>query len=163
MEQGADTGSTGPGGASRGHGRRHGTSAYGRTRPAGSDGVDSADTTESAAEFVGVLKALAHPMRLQILQWLRDPATQFPLQDGPGRSGANDAGEGGQVEDPYAYGVCLKQITDRTGLAQSTVSSFMQCLERQNLVISTRVGKWTHYRRNEDYIAELRNLFADII
>lgn len=38
----------------------------------------------------------------------------------------------------------------KTGLAQSTVSAYMAVLERAGLVRSTRVGKWTHYRRDEE-------------
>ncbi|MFI7636902.1 ArsR/SmtB family transcription factor [Nonomuraea sp. NPDC049400] len=37
----------------------------------------------------------------------------------------------------------------KCGLAQSTVSSYMTTLERAGLVQSTRVGKWTHYKRDE--------------
>ncbi len=29
----------------------------------------------------------------------------------------------------------------------------MAALERAGLVVSTRVGKWTHYKRDEEYIA----------
>ncbi|MEV5432333.1 metalloregulator ArsR/SmtB family transcription factor [Streptomyces sp. NPDC052701] len=87
------------------------------------------------------LKALANPVRLQVLQWLREPELHFPV----------DAA----VTDPRAVGVCVSHIQAKTGLAQSTVSAYMATLERAGLVRSTRVGKWTHYRRDEERISRL--------
>lgn len=87
------------------------------------------------------LKALANPVRFQVLQWLREPEEHFPV---------NPA-----VTDPREVGVCVSHIQAKTGLAQSTVSAYMAVLERAGLVRSTRVGKWTHYRRDEERIASL--------
>ena len=78
---------------------------------------------------------------MQVLRWLRDPERNFDLD--------------GAVADPYEVGVCVTHIRARVGLAQSTVSAYMAELERAGLVRSTRVGKWTHYRRDEQRIAEL--------
>ena len=61
------------------------------------------------------------------------------------------------------YGVCIKQITDKVGLAQSTVSAFMRALEREGLVTSTRIGKWTHYKRDEKRIAEIRSQVVTLL
>lgn len=105
-----------------------------------------ATRTEELDDLVELLKVLAHPMRLRILQWLRDPRGHFPVEQG--------------IADPEEYGICVSQITDKANLAQSTISSFMRALERENLVISTRVGKWTHYKRNEKRIAELREALS---
>ena len=80
--------------------------------------------------MVDALKVLAHPVRLQILQWL--PWSE--IRPGP-----------------------------QVGLAQSTVSAFMRALEREGLVTSTRIGKWTHYKRNETRIAEVRSQVATLI
>ncbi|QPS33546.1 ArsR/SmtB family transcription factor [Brevibacterium casei] len=107
---------------------------------------DSPAHTEDLDSLVEVLKVLAHPMRLKILQWLRDPRGQFPVEQG--------------IADPDEYGICVSQITDKADLAQSTISSFMRTLERENLVTSTRVGKWTHYKRNEKRIAEIREALS---
>jgi len=93
---------------------------------------DSADL----GVMVDALKVLAHPVRLRILQWLRDPRAEF---------------------------LCIKQITDKVGLAQSTVSAFMRALEREGLVTSTRIGKWTHYKRDEQRIAEVRSQVATLL
>lgn len=86
-------------------------------------------------------KALANPVRLQVLQWLREPEQHFPVEP--------------EITDPRTVGVCVSHIQAKTGLAQSTVSAYMSTLERAGLVRSTRVGKWTHYRRDEESIARL--------
>jgi len=52
-------------------------------------------------------------------------------------------------------GVCVTHLAAKTGLAQSTISSYMSSLERVGLVRSTRVGKWTHYRRNDAQVDDL--------
>lgn len=87
------------------------------------------------------LRALANPVRFQVLAWLRDPDENFPVES---------AGV-----DRRAVGVCVSHIQARTGLAQSTVSAYMALLENAGLVRSTRVGKWTHYRRDEERIARV--------
>ncbi|MFI5613839.1 ArsR/SmtB family transcription factor [Amycolatopsis sp. NPDC051903] len=87
---------------------------------------------------VKALRALANPVRLQLLAWLREPERHFPLDNG-----VNEAG------------VCVSYLQAKAGLAQSTVSAYLAELERAGLVRSTRVGKWTHYKRDEDRIAEL--------
>jgi ArsR family transcriptional regulator len=89
-------------------------------------------------ELAGVLKALAHPARLRILGWLRDPSG-FPPQ----------------LEPAEEVGVCLKHIQARAGVSQSTASQYMAVLHAAGLVDSTRIGQWTHYRRNEQRIAQL--------
>ncbi|NUU24235.1 MAG: helix-turn-helix transcriptional regulator [Streptomycetaceae bacterium] len=102
---------------------------------------DTSAADASAAQLLEAFKALANPVRLQLLQWLRDPREHFPVEDG--------------IADPDEVGVCVSHIQAKTGLAQSTVSAYMAALERAGLVRSTRVGKWTHYRRDEDHIARL--------
>jgi DNA-binding transcriptional ArsR family regulator len=95
-------------------------------------------------ELTEVLKALANPARLQLMQWLREPEANFA--------------EFEPLADRKTVGVCVTHLQAKSGLAQSTVSSYMTSLERAGLVTSTRVGKWTHYRRNEAQIAEALSL-----
>lgn len=90
--------------------------------------------TGDLTTLIEPLKALANPVRLQVLQWLRTPEDHFPVNE---------------------VGVCVSHIQAKTGLAQSTVSAYMAVLERAGLVRSARVGKWTHYRRDEERIARL--------
>jgi ArsR family transcriptional regulator len=92
-------------------------------------------------DLIEVFKALGNPARLQIMQWLKDPEAHF--------------GEYEPIADRRAVGVCVTHIQAKAGLAQSTVSSYMSTLERAGLVRPTRVGKWTHYRRDEERLARL--------
>ncbi len=97
-------------------------------------------------DLVGAFKALGHPTRLAILGWLKDPAS-FPPQDQPAEQ----------------VGVCLKHIQARAQVSQSTASQFMAVLQRAHLVSCTRVGQWSHYRRNEEVIAALgESLSVDV-
>jgi DNA-binding transcriptional ArsR family regulator len=83
------------------------------------------------------LKALANPVRLQILNWLREPRRYFSDQ---------------QVGDLDVDGVCVSVIQRRADLSQSTVSQYLTDLQRAGLVQSKRVGQWTYYRRDEEGI-----------
>jgi DNA-binding transcriptional ArsR family regulator len=101
-----------------------------------------ADTAVSLdPDLVRALRALSNPMRLQLLAWLREPERHFPTERA--------------IADPAEVGVCVSHIQAKVGLAQSTVSAYMAELERAGLVTATRVGKWTHYKRDEERIAEL--------
>ncbi|SIQ25642.1 transcriptional regulator, ArsR family [Rhizobium sp. RU20A] len=88
-----------------------------------------------------ILKAIAHPMRRELLVWLKDPDAHFE----PGHA----------IE---GLGVCAGQF-ERCGLSQSTVSSHLATLQRAGLVTATRRGQWIYYQRNEETIARfLKNL-----
>ncbi|KQQ05595.1 MULTISPECIES: ArsR/SmtB family transcription factor [unclassified Rathayibacter] len=89
-------------------------------------------------QMVAAFKALGHPTRLAILGWLGEPET-FPPQDRPAEE----------------VGVCLKHIQARAEVSQSTASQFMATLQRAGLVTCTRIGQWSHYRRNEEVLSAL--------
>jgi DNA-binding transcriptional ArsR family regulator len=91
---------------------------------------------------IEIFKALSNKSRLQILSWLKEPEINFP----------------GQIEDGFTHGVCVGQIHEKSGLTQSTVSEYLTSLQRAGLVISTRKGQWTYYKRNEETFAALSNL-----
>ncbi|MEU0316165.1 metalloregulator ArsR/SmtB family transcription factor [Nocardioides sp. NPDC006273] len=97
-------------------------------------------------EAVEALKALAHPARLQIMDWLRDPHGEFSQWE--------------PIADRDEVGVCVSHLQAKSGLAQSTVSSYMATLERAGLVRSTRIGKWIHYRRDEDMMSQLAEVLS---
>ena len=101
--------------------------------------MDATTDLDLAAAF----KALGHPTRLAILGWLKDPES-FPPQ-------AKPAAE---------VGVCLKHIQARAQVSQSTASQFMAVLQRAGLVSCTRIGQFSHYRRDEASIAELSRALA---
>lgn len=90
-------------------------------------------------ENIEIFKALSNKSRLQMLEWLKDPETNFPEQTAYG----------------YEYGVCVGQIQAKAGLTQSTVSEYLSILQRAGFIESTRVGQWTYYKRNENAFAEL--------
>ena len=99
-------------------------------------------------ETVDVLRALASPRRLQILEWLRDPVAHFPPQR-----------DGDLVKD----GVCVIFIADKLGVAQPTATTHLQALARAGLVTAKRIGPWTFYRRDEPAIrAFTRTLREDL-
>ncbi|MGH8779954.1 ArsR/SmtB family transcription factor [Paraburkholderia sp.] len=91
-------------------------------------------------------KALANPVRREILAWLREPSTHFPDQ-----------------EITLEHGVCAGEIDERCGLSQSTVSAHLAALQRAELVTSKRVGQWVFFKRNEPVItAFLEHMNADL-
>jgi DNA-binding transcriptional ArsR family regulator len=92
-------------------------------------------------DVIRAFRALSNPMRLQLLVWLREPERHFVLA--------------GAIADPIEVGVCVSHIQAKVGLAQSTVSAYMSDLQQAGLVHATRVGKWTHYKRDEQRIAQL--------
>ena len=81
---------------------------------------------------------------LNILKWLKDPESNFPPQ-------------GGCLSEPVDLkgGVCVSSIQAKANLSPSTVSNFLDILQRAGLLLSERHGKWTYYRRNEDTIKAL--------
>jgi DNA-binding transcriptional ArsR family regulator len=93
---------------------------------------------DTATEWETAFKALANPMRVQILQWLKDPGS-FPPQ----------------LEPAEEVGVCLKHIQARANVSQSTASQYMAALQAADLVTTTRIGQWRHYKRNEQQIEKL--------
>jgi DNA-binding transcriptional ArsR family regulator len=80
-----------------------------------------------------VIKALNHPVRRDILHWLKDPQVYFADQ-----------------EHALENGVCAGKIDQRAGLSQSTVSAHLATLQRAGLISSKRVGQWHFFKRNEE-------------
>ena len=96
--------------------------------------------------IVEISKILSNKTRVNILNWLKDPEAHFPPH---------------QDIDHFNDGVCVGYIQDKAGLSQSTISTYLNSMQNANLIIPTRHGKWTYYRRNEEviqsYIKELQN------
>lgn len=88
-------------------------------------------------DVLKINKALSNPTRLDILKWLKDPDQHFPPHRELGH---------------FDFGVCVLYIQEKAGLSQSTVSHYLTQMQNAGLVIPTRVGKWTYYRRDEDTI-----------
>jgi len=81
-------------------------------------------------------KALANPVRRQILAWLKEPDKYF----------------GEQVHQSLQAGVCAGLIDRRCGLSQSTVSAHLSTLVKAGLITSHRIGQWNYFKRNEEVI-----------
>lgn len=91
-------------------------------------------------------KALANPVRREILVWLKDPEANFPGQ-----------------EHPLSHGVCAGQIDSRCDMSQSTVSAHLATLSKAGLVTSQRVGQWIFFKRNETAIAAFLKQLHDTL
>ncbi len=89
-----------------------------------------------------VLKAIAHPVRLKFLKWLKEPENHF-----------NQA-------HPFSMGVCAHQF-EISGLSQSTVSSHLAALQAAGLVRSRKVGQWNFYERDEENITRFLEYLND--
>ena len=80
-------------------------------------------------------QALAHPLRRDILRWLKEPQRYFAAQ-----------------HHSLENGVCAGQIDQRAGLSQSTVSAHTATLQRAGLVTCQKVGQWHFSKRNDAVI-----------
>ncbi len=105
-----------------------------------------ADAERAAADLETVLKALSHPLRRQILNWLKDPENEFPAQT-----------------HAHELGVCAGQIDARAGVSQSTVSVHLATLVRAGLITSTRFGQWHFFRRDDRAIAAFKQRLDDLM
>ncbi len=84
-----------------------------------------------------ILKALANPVRRNILQWLKQPEQHFSQQ-----------------YHAFDAGVCAGQIDQKVGLSQSTVSNHLAILQKAELIRCQKVGQWSFYERNEQTIQQ---------
>lgn len=100
-----------------------------------------AESTELERAF----KALASARRLQILEWLKDPAAHFPPQE---------------HGDPVEHGACNMYITDKLGVSQPAASRHMKVLLDAGLVIATPRSGYVYYRRDTEAIARLTGQLA---
>jgi len=92
-------------------------------------------TKQSTPDLDDVIKALAHPVRREILGWLKDPKKYFPTQ-----------------MHSFELGVCAGKIFEKANLSQSTISAHLASLQRAGLVSPQKVGQWIFYSRNEALI-----------
>lgn len=84
-------------------------------------------------------KCLSNQIRLQIMEWLKDPESNFPPHE---------------TLKHFNDGVCVTYIQEKSGLSQSTISTYLTNMEKCGLLISTRHGKWSYLKRNEELIEE---------
>ncbi|WP_026074333.1 ArsR/SmtB family transcription factor [Brevibacillus massiliensis] len=89
---------------------------------------------------IEIFKALSNESRLQILQWLKEPEHHFTPHEGV---------------DLRETGVCVGQITKKLNMTQSTASQYLSILQRAGLIKTTRIGKFTYFKRDEQAIQEI--------
>lgn len=82
-------------------------------------------------------KCLSNQTRVQILEWLKEPDKNFPPHE---------------TLKHFNDGVCVTYIQEKAGLSQSTISTYLTNMEKSGLLISTRHGKWSYLKRNEELI-----------
>ena len=88
-------------------------------------------------DLIEINKVLSNETRVNILSWLKEPEKHFPPH---------------QELKHFNDGVCVQYIGEKAGLSQSTISHYLSMMEKAGLVTSTRWGKWTYYKRNEENI-----------
>lgn len=84
-------------------------------------------------------KCLSNQTRFQIMEWLKEPEKNFPPHESLRH---------------FDEGVCVTYIQEKAGLSQSTISTYLTNMEKCGLLISTRHGKWSYFRRNEQTIQQ---------
>lgn len=94
-----------------------------------------------------VSAALACPNRLSILRWLKAPADHFPPQ---------------VHADIEAVGVCGAFVAEKLGVTPATASAHLRILIDAGLIGSTRIGKWTYFKRNDGALLAFSVALADI-
>ena len=101
------------------------------------------NATGQTDAFDMAMRALAHPFRRNVLQWLADPDVYF--------TGAEYAA---------FRAVSAGMLHARSGLSQSTASGHLAQLEKAGLIRSKKVGQWVFFSRNEVAIRELAEWFS---
>jgi len=92
-----------------------------------------------------LLRALASDRRLLVLQWLRDPVAHFPPQT-----------DGDLVKD----GVCSQFIAAKLGVSQPTCGEHLKVLSRAGLIRGKKIRQWVFYQRDEERIAQFKDLLG---
>ena len=106
------------------------------------------DNRLSTTHELEIFKALANENRLRILHWLKHPEQHFPPHK--------------EVQG-FDNGVCVAFIQAKLNLSQAATSQYLTILQKAGLVIPTRIGKWTYYRRNEETLAHFVDQLKDVI
>lgn len=100
------------------------------------------DKANRNVSLLKTAKALASPVRLEVLRLLKDPVTNFPPQV-----------DGDLLKD----GVCADFMREAVGIAAATASRHLTLLADAGLLVATRKKGWTFYRRDEQAIRRFAN------
>lgn len=92
-----------------------------------------------------IFKALANPIRRQILSWLKNPAQYLSTEE----------------YGDFKRGVCAGHIERLGKVSQSTMSNHLSVLQQAGLIQVEKYGQWSYFSRNEvliqQYIDHLKN------
>ncbi|WP_020118138.1 helix-turn-helix transcriptional regulator [Streptomyces canus] len=91
-----------------------------------------------------MLRTPANQTRLDILEWLKDPAAHFPAQ---------------RYGDPGRDGVSARAVAVKLGVPRSVAETHLGLLVDIGLLRTRRVRWRTYYRRDEMRIAEVARMF----
>jgi DNA-binding transcriptional ArsR family regulator len=94
-----------------------------------------------------ILQALSNDKRLQVMEWLKDPAANFPPQV-----------DGDLLKD----GVCSALIAEKLKISQPTASVHLKLLTDAELLQSKKIKQWVFYKRDEKKLRELKQLLSNI-
>lgn len=92
-------------------------------------------------KLLEIIKSLSNETRLNILEWLKDPFNHFPEEE--------------LSEYTPELGVCVSDIAKKAGMSIPTVSDYLKTMLTADILIATRRGQWTYYKRNEKSIQDL--------
>ncbi|MFM9445692.1 ArsR/SmtB family transcription factor [Streptomyces acidiscabies] len=82
--------------------------------------------------------------RLEILEWLKEPALHFPARRRAAFPG---------------HGVTADALAHKLGVRRKAAEAHLDLLARVGLLRAEKVGRRTYYRRDEIRIAEVARMF----
>ncbi|MFF4395002.1 ArsR family transcriptional regulator [Streptomyces sp. NPDC001480] len=91
-----------------------------------------------------MLRTPAGQRRLEILEWLKDPAAHFPPQ---------------RHADLAEDGVPARAVAAKLGVSRRAAETHLGLLTRIGLLRAKRIRRRTYYRRDEVRIAEVARMF----
>ncbi|TRW26699.1 winged helix-turn-helix transcriptional regulator [Flavobacterium zepuense] len=100
-------------------------------------------------EILDIIKSLSNETRLNILKWLKDPYAHFPEEE--------------LSEDTPQLGVCVSDIAKKAEMSIPTVSDYLKTMSSAKILIATRRGQWTYYKRNEQLLQDLAMHIKDVL
>lgn len=93
------------------------------------------------------LKSVSSDVRLQIMEWLKEPSRHFTDQ---------------VTGDPDEIGVCVSLLAKKLGFSQPTTSRHLQLLLKADLLKLQRHQSWSFYCRNESEIANFKRWISGL-
>ncbi|WP_405640906.1 ArsR family transcriptional regulator [Streptomyces sp. NBC_00019] len=91
-----------------------------------------------------MLRTPVSERRLDILEWLKDPAAHFPSR---------------RRRDPTEDGVTADAVAAKLGVRRKVADTHLELLTDIGLLRAKRIRRRTYYRRDEARIAEVARMF----